>query len=86
MKLTRNTIWPWLVLALVLLGVATTYSTFQVSQDTYRFLFVVDITQSMNVSDMELDAAAMTRLEFAKSAIETASLTAATGMQNTNWN
>lgn len=72
MKFTRNATWPWLVLPLVLLGVATTYSTFRVSQDTYRFLFVVDITQSMNVSDMELDAAAMTRLEFAKFAIETA--------------
>ena len=72
MKLTRNTIWPWLVLALVLLGVATTYSTFQVSQHTYRFLFVVDITQSMNVSDMALKDVATTRFEFAKSAIETA--------------
>jgi len=71
-KFSRNTIWPWLVLALVLLGVATTYSTFRVSQDTYRYLFVVDITQSMNVADMELDAAATTRLEFTKSAIETA--------------
>jgi len=71
-KFTLNTIWPWLVLALVLLGVATTYSTFQVSQDTYRFLFVVDITQSMNVSDMELQDAVTTRFEFAKSAIETA--------------
>lgn len=72
MKFSRNTIWPWLVLALVLLGLATTYSIFRVSKDTYRYLFVVDITQSMNVSDMELDTAATTRLEFAKSAIETA--------------
>ena len=72
MKFSRNTIWPWLVLALVLLGVATTYSTFRVLQDTYRYLFVMDITQSMNVSDMEFDAAASTRFEFAKFAIEIA--------------
>ena len=72
MKFSRNRVWLWLVLALVLLGVATTYSTFRVSQDTYRYLFVVDITQSMNVTDMELDAAAATRLEFTKAAIETA--------------
>lgn len=72
MKFTRNATWPWLVLALVLLGAANTYSTFRVSQDTYRFLFVVDITQSMNVSDMDLDTAATTRFEFAKYAIETA--------------
>ena len=72
MKLSRNTTWPWLVLALVLLGVAATYSTFSISQDTYRYLFVVDITQSMNVNDMELDAGATTRFKFAKYTIDTA--------------
>lgn len=72
MSFSRHTTWPWLALALILLGVATTYSTFRVSQDTYRYLFVIDITQSMNVSDMEMDAAVSTRFEFAKVAIETA--------------
>ena len=61
--------WPWLILALLLLGLAISYSQFRVYQQTYRYLFVVDITQSMNVSDMELDTVVTTRLEFAKSAI-----------------
>jgi mxaL protein len=63
-------IWPWLTLALVLLGVATSFSTFRVSKNTFRYLFVVDITQSMNVTDMELNGAPATRFEFAKSAVE----------------
>ena len=71
-ELALHATWPWLVLALVLLGFAITYSTFRVTQDTYRYLFTVDITQSMNVTDMELGTVATTRLEFAKSAIETA--------------
>ena len=64
--------WPWLVLAFFLLGVAITYSTFRVAKHTYRYLFVLDITQSMNVSDLELNDVAITRHQFAKSAIETA--------------
>ena len=79
MKVSRNpaelsllATWPWLLLALVSLGIAITYSTFRVTKDTYRYLFAMDITQSMNVTDMELAAVAATRLEFAKSAIETA--------------
>ncbi len=71
-ELSLHATWRWLVLAVLLLGSATIYSTFRVSQDTYRYLFVVDITQSMNVSDMELGTVATTRLEFAKSAVETA--------------
>lgn len=67
-----RTPWPWLLMALVLLGSAIRYSTFRVTQDTYRYLFVVDITQSMNVADMELGGIAATRLEFVKSVIETA--------------
>ena len=66
--------WPWLTLSFLLLAVATTSSTFRISQDTYRFLFVIDITQSMNVSDMELESVATTRLEFAKALVETALL------------
>lgn len=66
--------WPWLILSFLLLAVATTSSTFRISQVTYRYLFVVDITQSMNVSDMELESVATTRLEFAKVLVETAFL------------
>ena len=61
--------WPWLILALLLLAVAIGYSTFPVTQNTYRYLFVVDITQSMNVDDMLADGTAATRLDFAKSAM-----------------
>jgi mxaL protein len=72
MNFPSRAIWPWLALALVLLGVATTVSTFRVSQNTFRYLFVLDITQSMNVADMELDSRSATRFDFAKSAVETA--------------
>lgn len=73
-RLLSGQVWPWLILSLLLLAVATTSSTFRISQDTYRYLFVVDITQSMNVSDMELQSVATTRLEFAKFLVETAFL------------
>lgn len=72
MIISRQKIWLWLVAAIVLLGIATSFSTFRISQDTYRYLFVLDITQSMNVSDMELDARSITRFEFARSTIESA--------------
>ncbi len=72
-RLPFRQVWPWLVLSFLLLA-ATNYSSFQVSQDTYRYLFVVDITQSMNVNDLELERIAMTRLEFAKSVVEAAFL------------
>ena len=71
-ELSLHATWPWLVLALVLLGFAISYSTVRVSQNSYRYLFVLDITQSMNVKDMELATVAATRLEFAKSAVESA--------------
>ena len=64
--------WPWLFLAFALLGFAINYSTFRVSRDTYRYLFVLDITQSMNVRDMQSGAGVKTRLEFAKVAVENA--------------
>lgn len=67
-----GTTWPWLALAFLLLGAATSYSTFRVSRDTYRYLFVLDITQSMNVIDTEVDSVPMTRLDFAKASVESA--------------
>lgn len=74
-------VWPWLILSLLLLAVATTSATFRLSQDTYRYLFVVDITQSMNVSDMELESVPTTRLEFAKFLVETALLSLPCGSE-----
>ncbi|MDH3747569.1 MAG: VWA domain-containing protein [Gammaproteobacteria bacterium] len=64
--------WPWLVLSLLLLGIATTRSSIRLPHDTYRYLFVMDITQSMNVDDIEFDDVATTRLEFAKSVVASA--------------
>ncbi len=64
--------WPWLALPLLLLGIATTHSSIDLRQDTYRYLFAVDITQSMNVGDIEIDDVPATRLDFAKIAIATA--------------
>ena len=63
---------PWLPLAFVLLGLAVTSSTFHLPQLTYRYLFVIDITQSMNVFDMNSGDSLVTRLEFAKAAVEAA--------------
>ncbi|MDH3409814.1 MAG: VWA domain-containing protein [Gammaproteobacteria bacterium] len=79
MNISRNadgplfrTAWLWLILAFLLLGVAINYSSFRIPIYTYRYLFVLDITQSMNVNDLKLGDVAMTRHQFAKSAIETA--------------
>lgn len=65
-------IWPWLLLAVVLLGIAATRTTFRIPQVTYRYLFVLDITQSMNVIDSESKYGELTRLEFAKVAVDSA--------------
>ncbi|MCP4300840.1 MAG: VWA domain-containing protein [Gammaproteobacteria bacterium] len=80
-RLPSRQVWPWLVSSFLLLAVATNYTTFRLSQDTYRYLFVVDITQSMNVSDLELESIAITRLEFAKSVVEAAFLSLPCGSE-----
>lgn len=64
--------WPWLIIAIFFLGLAIAVSKFRISRDTYRYLFVLDITQSMNVGDMESASATTTRIEFAKIAVEAA--------------
>ncbi len=61
--------WPWLVAAFVLIGVAAGLSTFRVPQATFRYLFVIDITQSMNVADIDYEGTPTSRLEFAKIAV-----------------
>ena len=67
-----HSVWPWLILAFLFLGLAIAVSMFRVSRDTYRYLFVLDITQSMNVLDMQSASAAATRIEFTKVAVESA--------------
>lgn len=63
---------PWLPLAFLLLGLAVAGSTLRLPQLTYRYLFAVDITQSMNVFDMNEDGVPVTRLQFARAALEAA--------------
>lgn len=65
--------WLWLTMALLFLGVAISNPTLRLQPATFRYLFVIDITQSMNVRDMHLADAEISRLEFAKSVVETAS-------------
>ncbi len=60
------------VAALLLLSVALFLPTFQWPRDTYTWLVYIDITQSMNVEDYELDGAPISRLAFARQAIRRA--------------
>lgn len=61
--------WPWLAAAFFLISIATSISTLRVPQATYRYLFVIDITQSMNVADINYNGVATSRLDFAKIAV-----------------
>jgi len=60
------------VAALLLLSVALFLPAFQWPRDTYTWLVYIDITQSMNVEDYELDGAAISRLAFARQAVRRA--------------
>lgn len=63
----------WRVLALALAFCAATASLFRPSltlpREVYRYLFVIDITQSMKARDYHLEGAPAERLEFAKAAV-----------------
>jgi mxaL protein len=58
-----------LLLASVLLIFTLGRPTAVVKREIYRFVFTFDVTQSMNVSDVTLDGAPVTRLEFARAAV-----------------
>lgn len=60
------------VAALLLLSVALFLPAFQWPRDTYSWLVYIDITQSMNVEDYELDGAPISRLAFARQAVRRA--------------
>ena len=60
------------VVALLLLSLALFLPTFQWPRDTYTWLVYIDITQSMNVEDYELDGAPISRLAFARQAVRRA--------------
>jgi mxaL protein len=60
------------VVALLLLSLALFLPAFQWPRDTYTWLVYIDITQSMNVEDYELDGAPISRLAFARQAVRRA--------------
>ena len=55
-----------LLLAAVLLTATFAHPRVQLERPTFRYVFVFDITQSMNVQDVPAPNSAMTRLEYAK--------------------
>lgn len=52
--------------ALMLLVVALFLPSFSIKHDTYEYIVIFDITQSMNVEDYELGGSPVTRLTFAR--------------------
>ncbi len=61
-----------LLLALAMAIVAFSGPTADLNRDVYRFVFALDITQSMNVSDVAFEHEPVSRLEFAKQAVREA--------------
>jgi mxaL protein len=57
-----------IALALLLLLVALVMPPVDLARDTYDYILVFDISQSMNVEDYELDGAPVSRLAFAHEA------------------
>jgi mxaL protein len=56
-------------LSLVLLVIALFMPSFAVRHDTYEYIVILDITQSMNVEDYELSGNPVSRLAFAREAV-----------------
>ena len=57
-----------MLIAVALLAVTFTHPTLDLNRPTFRYVFVFDITQSMNVVDMPRDAPSVSRLDYAKEA------------------
>ncbi|HEY8085462.1 MAG TPA: hypothetical protein VIE69_07650, partial [Methylophilaceae bacterium] len=62
--LFKNGLMLFLALAAVL--VASASPKIQLARDIRNYLFVVDITQSMNVPDMSLNGSKVSRLDYAR--------------------
>ena len=58
-----------LLLAAALFALTFTHPTLDLQRPTYRYVFVFDITQSMNVVDVPRDAPLLSRLDYAKDAV-----------------
>ncbi|WP_310732328.1 MxaL protein [Ideonella sp. A 288] len=57
-----------IAVALLLLAVAVAMPPLTLQRSTYRYLVTFDVTQSMDVEDLRLDGAAVSRLAFARAA------------------
>lgn len=66
MKVNRHLLLTVMVLAALLLLYTFRYPTINLTGDTYRYTYVFDISQSMNVTDAVPDDSTRTRLEHAK--------------------
>lgn len=55
-----------LAISTMILAATFTRPTLQLEQPTYRYVYVFDITQSMNVTDIPNTNASISRLEYAK--------------------
>jgi mxaL protein len=66
MSVWRNPQVMFLFLSLVLLGATFARPTMQLEKQTYRYVFVFDISQSMNVMDVSDTGGPITRLNYAK--------------------
>lgn len=66
-RVQAHTVWLLLSLALLLLALAGVKSNTQ--QRIYSYVFALDITSSMNVSDVESQQVAMTRIGLARQAV-----------------
>ena len=58
-----------LVLVLVLLMLALWMPRIELPRDSYSYIVVFDISQSMNVEDYEVDGVPVSRLEYARDAV-----------------
>ncbi len=72
--------WCW-ALALLLLAATLFHPTWERAQKIHRFIFVLDITQSMNTRDYHAEGLPPDRLSFAKAAIKKAILALPCGSQ-----
>lgn len=68
-KLARDGQLGLLMLACALLGITLARPTLPLTRHVYRFLIVLDITQSMNTRDYQLSDHPVSRLAFAKDAL-----------------
>lgn len=60
--------------AVALAGAASLHPRISVDRPVFRYLFILDITQSMNARDYELDGRPIDRLSYARHAVRTALL------------